>query len=222
MVSSVSGPGAGAGAAVMGGASTWWDLDGAIACCVAAYQPKGAANIAASYINLANPGVNNAAPGVAPAHNPATGWTFDGATTWLTTSYDANVNTCSLIVRVANCSLVSAGRCAIGDARNSLSPGWFNARRYRNGNASILNVGVTNLAAGVMMVTPTEAFLNGASDGALATDGTNIAGALLIGADGLGGAPLGFYLLGDIIALGIYSCDVSAFALALATAMAAL
>ena len=32
-----------------------------------AYQPKGAASLAASYFNLANPGTYNAAPGTAPS-----------------------------------------------------------------------------------------------------------------------------------------------------------
>jgi len=34
----------------------WWDNDGAIAGCTAAYRAIGAANIAASQVNLANPG----------------------------------------------------------------------------------------------------------------------------------------------------------------------
>lgn len=64
----------------------WW-LSGGIAAanCVAAYQPIGAASLAASYINLANPGTYDAAPGVAPTFNAATGWTFDGATQYLKT-----------------------------------------------------------------------------------------------------------------------------------------
>jgi hypothetical protein len=47
--------------------------------CVAAYQPIGAANLAASLINLANPGVYNAAAGVLPTFDPSTGWTFNGS-----------------------------------------------------------------------------------------------------------------------------------------------
>ena len=44
---------------------------------VAAYQPKGAASLAASYVNLALPGTYDAAPGVAPSFDAATGWTFN-------------------------------------------------------------------------------------------------------------------------------------------------
>ncbi len=46
---------------------------------VAWYQPKGAASLAASYVNLANPGTYDAAPVAgAPAFDALIGWTFDG------------------------------------------------------------------------------------------------------------------------------------------------
>ena len=59
-----------------------WYLAGGISAanCLAAYQPKGAASLAASYSNLANPGTYNAAPGVAPTFDASTGWTFNGST----------------------------------------------------------------------------------------------------------------------------------------------
>jgi len=45
---------------VASGVEPWW-LSGGIAAanCVAAYQPKGAASLEASYVNLANPGTYN-------------------------------------------------------------------------------------------------------------------------------------------------------------------
>ena len=64
-------------------ASGWWDNSGAISGCVAAYQPIGAADLAASYVNLQNPGTYNAAPGVAPTFDTAEGWVFNGSTQWL-------------------------------------------------------------------------------------------------------------------------------------------
>ena len=57
-------------------APPWWQVAGKT--CVAAYQPKGAASLAASYVNLANPGTYDAAPGAAPTWASATGWTFNG------------------------------------------------------------------------------------------------------------------------------------------------
>lgn len=63
-------------------AAGWWQVAGQT--CAAAYQPIGAASLAASYVNLANPGTYNAAPGVAPTL-AAGGWSFDGLTQYLTT-----------------------------------------------------------------------------------------------------------------------------------------
>lgn len=63
--------------------SGWWDADGAISGCVAAYQPVGAASLAASYSNLANPGTYDAAPGVAPTFSTTEGWILNGSTQWL-------------------------------------------------------------------------------------------------------------------------------------------
>ncbi len=62
------------GAAVAAG---WWVVAGKT--CVASWKPKGAASLAASYVNLANPGTYDAAPGTAPALD-ANGWVFNGAT----------------------------------------------------------------------------------------------------------------------------------------------
>lgn len=71
-----------------GGAVPWWMAAGVTP--VAAYQAKGAVDLANSYINLANPGTFNAAPGVAPAWAAATGWTFTAASsTYLTTGITA-------------------------------------------------------------------------------------------------------------------------------------
>lgn len=58
--------------------ATPWYLEGGVSAanCIAAYQPKGAADIAASYVNLASPGTNDAAPGSAPTFDTATGWYF--------------------------------------------------------------------------------------------------------------------------------------------------
>ena len=50
----------------MGGgtALSWWVVAGKT--CVAAYEPLGAASLAASYVNLANPGTYDATPGTTP------------------------------------------------------------------------------------------------------------------------------------------------------------
>lgn len=64
-----------------------WYLKGGIEAdeCVFAYAPDEADDLADSYINLVNPGTYDAAPGDAPTWGAGTGWTFDGASDYLTT-----------------------------------------------------------------------------------------------------------------------------------------
>ena len=67
-----------------GGVVPWYLAGGiAKANCIAAYQPKGAASLAASYVNLVTPGTYDAAPGTAPTFDSALGWTFDGTSQYL-------------------------------------------------------------------------------------------------------------------------------------------
>lgn len=56
-----------------------------LANCLLAYQAKGAASLAASKVNLANPGTYDATAGVDPTFAAATGWQFTG-TQWLSTN----------------------------------------------------------------------------------------------------------------------------------------
>lgn len=57
-------------------ADGWWNLNGAITSCVAAYQPIGAASYAASLSNLNNPGTNDAVALIAPEWDATNGWKF--------------------------------------------------------------------------------------------------------------------------------------------------
>lgn len=63
-------------------APEWWEPDYGMEP-VAIWQPKGAASLADSYIDLSGSG-NDAFPGVAPSWATDTGWTFTG-TEWLDT-----------------------------------------------------------------------------------------------------------------------------------------
>jgi hypothetical protein len=69
------------GASAKAQAVTPWWLAGGVspANVVAAYQPKGAASLAASYINLANPGAFDAVPVAVPGWSAAAGWIFTSA-----------------------------------------------------------------------------------------------------------------------------------------------
>lgn len=61
----------------------WWVVAGKT--CVAAYQPKGAANIAGSYTNLATPGTYDAINSGGATWDAVNGWTGNGAGQYLTT-----------------------------------------------------------------------------------------------------------------------------------------
>jgi hypothetical protein len=61
--------------------------------CVAAYVPKGAASLAASYTNLKNPGTYDLTATVAPTFDTLTGWTFNGSTQYLKTGITSPATT---------------------------------------------------------------------------------------------------------------------------------
>lgn len=62
----------------------WWLRSVNPGECLAAFQPIGSTGISQSLQNINSRGTNNAAVGTTPTLVTATGWTFDGATTYLT------------------------------------------------------------------------------------------------------------------------------------------
>ena len=125
--------------AVSSGATDWW-LAGGAPTPVAVYQPKGAASLSASYTNLVNPGTYNAAPGVAPTWDAATGWTFNGTTQYLTTSV-IPTGAYSALARFSNSGGVNA-RWLFGTSNTAVTsffgiqPNRLNALGMFNGNTS--------------------------------------------------------------------------------------
>ncbi len=62
------------------GYTTWWTLDGDITSCVAAYQAKGAADLATSKLNLVNSSLYAlSAPTADPTFDTSYGWSFTKA-----------------------------------------------------------------------------------------------------------------------------------------------
>ena len=220
MVSAL-GPGSGGAAVFSGAAPGWWEITGRT--CIAAYQPKGAANLAASYINLANPGVLNAAPGVAPTHNPATGWTFDGATQYLTTGILIADETWSAFVRYSG-ALGATQSWIVGafdgvDNCGVVYTNGFGSRQYWNfGFRSVGGL----FAAAVSGFAGKTAYLNGASDGAISAGAGANARDLWIGCRNANGVTAQWYT-GEVEAFACYSSTLTGpEALALSTRMAAL
>ena len=153
-------------------ASGWWDADGTISGCVAAYSPVGAANLAASYTNLQNPGTYDAAPGVAPTFNTATGWAFNGTTQYLDTGYTPP-QVMSMVVRFSDATasgesiVIGARTGALGPWIEHWGPGNMQFRRNSSGQINILGAPAT--ATGTAGISYTDAYINGASVGTFST-----------------------------------------------------
>lgn len=203
------------GVSLGGGSSApAWSLAGGAPAPVAAYQPKGAASQAASYVNLANPGTYNAAPGVAPTWDTTTGWTFDGATQYLTTGIvPASNQTWTLIVRFDN-ALASGGFVAIAGAGWAGGQGLMlslthslSRRSYYNGGLLHITGFVTN---GVLAAAGNKGYYNGTADaGTIGTSATPNTYALAIGALNQTNSIVSFFN-GRVQAVAAYSSVLTA------------
>ena len=130
---------------------------------VAVYIPIRAASLALSYVNLANPGTNDAFPGVAPTWNATDGWVFN-ATSYLRTGI-IPVSGCSAMIRFTGATAedddvlfgqFSSG-ASVGIAVNRAAVGV----RYFNG----LNLDKAGgVSAGNLAVAGTSAYRNGVAE----------------------------------------------------------
>lgn len=191
----------------------WWTIAGQT--CIAAYAPKGAADLTSSYINLANPGTYNATPNVAPTLS-ADGWVFAAtANQWLDTGIiPANNQSYSMIVRFTG---LTAGwdSYLIGLQNGSGKYFFLASLRGSNllqyGNGGVQSIGLTGgLAAGNVAVAGNKAYRNGADEsvsiGAWSGSPTYT---ILIGANRYGESSYG-YAKGTVCAAAIYSTTLSA------------
>ena len=151
------------------GTRPWWLLGGlSNANAIGIYKPIGAASLAASYINLANPGTNNAAPGTAPTFAAATGWAFNGSA-YLTTGI-VPASGWTLIVRFSNAPTASDSMLAGSNNGGATDRRFYLCNRLGGDNVTYGAGGFTNaspaLAAGVLAIAGQQAYRNGAADGA--------------------------------------------------------
>lgn len=208
----------------LGGASSWWLSGGVSAAnCVAAYAPKGAASLAASYTNLANPGTYDAAPGVAPSWSAATGWTFDGSTQYLKTGVTPG-NGWAMIVRFSGAAMSSytyiAGSYGVTEATSRFFVGSHPHSFYGYG---AFGEGAVTITAGVLAIANGTGYRDGTSDvaglGSIGSDG----GSIYIGAANRpnSGGVQGKWT-GNVLALAIYNTSIASYIAALTTAMNAL
>lgn len=204
----------------------WYRAGGAPAP-VAAYQPKGAASYAASKVNLANPGTNDATEGVAPSWSAATGWTFNGSTQWLDTGYTpANVQTRTVICQFSNVTVAGFGAlAAVMDATQSFYFGVVPWRSDTNkiGYGNTVNKsGAAAATSGNVAVAGAYGYANGGVDSSAITF-TSFAPPTTMHIGRLSNGTNHYYLSGKIQALAIYNVTLTAPQVAaVSAAMAAL
>jgi len=200
---------------VDGAVSGWWALYGQTV--VAAYQPKGAASLAASYVNLANPGVNDASAGVAPTLD-ASGWVFNGSTQYLTTGI-VPASGYTMIVRFSDATANASFRAMIGSLSPTLQRFYIDPNRtsvgilYAAGGSVTVASGIDN---GVLAIAGQSAYRNGVLDGAIPAS-TISAAAIYIGARNNNGVADVFRVC-KIQAVAIYSTTLSDSEVAMITA----
>lgn len=203
---------------------SWW-LSGGVSPSdvVAAYQPRGAASLAASYVNLANPGMYDAIQVIAPTLE-ATGWGFD-SNSWLNVPYPAPYDQShSVLVRYTTPALSNnflcgrtpgSGQYAIS-LRSSANPNPV----FWNGGGLFRTVGTS----GVIGISGNLAFVGGVQQSGTIPTNPAVVGAYGygIGAANNNGSRL-LAWTGTIAAIAIYSTTLTAPQVAaISAAMAAL
>jgi hypothetical protein len=205
--------------------------------CVAAYKPLGAASIADSYINLANPGTYNCTnPGESPNWNTGNGWICNGDS-YIVTGADLDhaimpTFGMSILIRYSNWSPVNGEEWLFG--ATDQVPSDFGVHYvskpymgYKAMSASSFDwVPIRSLD--IVVLTPTKRYVNGS----LLDYGTyhgiagyNEDGPLCIGTHGIysGGVRTTLYPANvNVQAFAIYKADISAFASTLAAQAQAL
>lgn len=207
-----------------GGDTPWWLTVGVTP--IAAYAAKGAADLASSYINLANPGTFNAAPGVAPTWDVATGWTFNGTTQYLTTGVvPVNNQTWSVFVRYSAVTVIN-NRVLVGVSSGGTGILRFFMRatpRVDYSNGGVLTVNGSIPAAAVLAIAGNVAYRDGVAEAGniLTATGTFTQG-FFIGAHNIAGVASLFFA-GNIVAVWIADSTLDAAQVAtMSTAMSQL
>lgn len=217
-------PTTGAGPSAPAAAAASWWLAGGIsaASCVAAYQAKGAASLAASYVNLISPGVGNASVIVAPTWAAETGWTFDGISQAL---YSPKAQSpMSLVVQFTACTNTGfiTGVGASSDVISLQGNGGVGGVLYRNGSSV---TAAPTMAAGNLAIclgAACHGYRNGVLDGS-PTAATVRSRYIGIGARVGNDTPTGNgFCAVTIVAWALYNIAIDAQVAAVVAAMAAL
>lgn len=196
----------------------WFDDGGAITGCLVAYDAIGASSLADSYVNEANPGTYNAAPGVAPSWASGTGWTFNGTTHYLTTGLVPPSVNMTVLVRYSGGVASGTGylygtfNSTYGQLLRYYTAGFI---RYRNGSAPF--DGSAFVSSAVVGVAGPKAYKNGVDEGiTLGQEGVSPL-AIYLGCLDNNGTPTA-HAVSNIQAVAIYSGTLNAAEVAAITA----
>jgi hypothetical protein len=179
---------------------------------VAAYQPKGAASLATSYVNLANPGVNDATvnSGGAPTWNALNGWGWAGGNLTALLTGVVPAAGYSMVIRFSNSVSNRPELAGSFDGGNNRflihSSSAVATIRYYYG--STFNDGSAGLAGGVVAMTPAAGYLNGVAITTIAGV-FNTASTRQIWIGGANGVANGA-ITGNIQAVAIYNTTLTA------------
>jgi hypothetical protein len=192
-----------------------WYLAGGVtaANCKVAYQPVGAANIAASYVNLANPGTNDAALGEAPVFSTVTGWKFNGTSNYLRSGITPTANHTMIVLfsgvtsGIENTNIV-AGSNGATSARFYLRPERYVAvgglEDHHFGFATgAVGLITPNLTDGVMAIAGSKGYKNGTLDAIMTGTWAGTGAEIYIGCYNSNGT-LGLFFNGYVQAIAIY------------------
>jgi hypothetical protein len=187
---------------------------------IVAYQPKGAASLAASYTNLGTSGAgNNAAPGVAPTFSG--GWVFNGSDQYLTTGLAIGTAYTVLIQYIdftTGLNKTLFGSYEAADQAALVQATGSGMKTFHEAANSFVD---PDMAAGNYGFAGQQAYRDGVAEGAVMATGTDPTIAAFIGALNLLGSA-GQYSAVTVTAFGVWSTTLTAPQVAAkATAMAA-
>jgi hypothetical protein len=189
---------------------------------IAAYQPKGAASLAASYVNLANPGTHDLSTTSAPEWSASTGWGFLPANSTahvVTTTPSYTLQDVCIIIRCNPVGSTTGGGRAF--TRVSGTPAFQTFPR--NAGAFYANISTITLSDiltdSVFAINKTDVYVNGLFQGSVTVEANATASGILFG----NRTALDRVLNGYIMAAGFFVPSLTpAEVLAKSTAMAAL
>lgn len=186
-------------------AGGWWEVDGQT--CVAAYQPIGAASLAASYVNLANPGTYDVTVGNALDNSDVTaGWVFNGINDYLIMPI-APSDEGSILVRFSNAS-----------GANSYLVGVYHSSGKQFGIVPILNTSPPKVQyeseATLAVAPPATGGVLGIAGRKAYRDGTEEAGSIKTGTVATGNIYIGARNRADTSGVdGRQACKIQAIAI---------